>query len=890
MKRLLALILCLTVISAAAAIPASALSYGVDETSAYTEDTDADSVGDDKENREEDTDDPDDLEVTEKAEPDLARTGWSLLTEERFQTRMAEMRVKYPNGDIWEGVYYEDGMAKAWTCWAYSAQMLREFFGVNFYADGVYSKYMDYNVDDLCAGDWVRIDWDSHSIFITKVTGDGVYFTDGNGTGVYNQIRWDGFYSWSEIRSRFSYRLHLPGNNLKGSAPEDWLYTIDYNSNGGKGSMGSDTVKANGSFTLEDNAFTRSGYSFGGFIVRRSSDKKWYTTDGGWQTEESIFNNGYTYKVYPEGGSYTLGKPWIGGVYGSCTFTFFATWIPVYSIEYNANGGSGNIGSDEIKANDGFTLKNNGFARNGYTFAGYIVNRSYDDTWYTVDAGWQTKSDILDNGYTYKVYPEGGSYVLGSPWIGGLKETSAFTFYADWIPEKSSVEFMENYSGYNYLLGTDLGSDYSDYIYSRDTNVYSVSVDNKERLNNQASLKIVGRYVGCSGDDLAMVTSTNIGWGDGYSQQCTVGDEGEFFLRFCAKASVDGAKMYIRWGYSGSYKSVKLTKEWKTYTVIIPKNRFCGATLHPYFDKAGTYYLNSLALGDAGTSNVVPESGRWASSKRYVPLGEAIGEMPVPKRDGYTFLGWYTLAEYGTRITESTPITSSALRLYAHWAKNVSYTPVKTVRANGHVYELYDNKMGWEEAEAFCEKQGGHLISVDSAFENKLAYDMISDRQGYCWLGLSYDKSAKMWKWVNGEPLIFNFWYDQKFGTEDSGEYYAMMYPMNLCTTAYAGKWDKCRGSEYYRSYYGYYNSFFICEYDNMPYLGDADGSGSVDILDATIVQSKVVGIVVPFSDEKLMRGDVDRSGTLEVTDATFIQRYCNLIQTPFSIGSLIEE
>ena len=774
MKRLLVLLLCITTLLSVTSLPALAAEaqYRADDTATVSEVS-------------EDTDDEAEVdELTPKEDEEIADTGWSLLTEAQFSSKLDQLRAKYPDGDIWNGIYYEYGAYKADTCWGYACQMMYEVFGAMFYSDGIYSSYMDYD-SNVSAGDWVRIDLyggytsGTHSIFITKVTDKGVYYTDGNGTGVYNQIRWDGYYTWAEFNSMFRWRVHLPGNNLKG---QDTVYTVAYNGNGGSGSMSSETLAANGKFKLKSNGFKRSGYTFGGYTVRRSSDGKWYTTDAGWQTQSEIYDNEYTYKVYPQGNSYTLGTPWIGGINSSCTFTF----------------------------------------------------------------------------------------------------------YAQWVPDKSTVEFFDNYSGYNYILGSDLSSDYSDYIYSRDTSVYSVSVDSSERLNNADSLKIVGKSAGEMGSDLAIGTSTGLGWGNGYSQLCDVGDDQDYYLRFCAKSSVEGAKMYIRWGFSGSFESVTLTKSWKIYTVLLPKNRFYGAALHPYFDKKGTYYLNSLAMGIGRTTNVTPESGSYAADPVTVTRGSTLTSMPTPARSGYSFVGWFTEAEGGEQVTKSTPVNTVSLRLYAHWVKDVSYTPVKTLVSNGHLYELYDNQMGWEDAEEFCEELGGHLITVDSNYENTVAYDMISDRQGYCWIGLNYNILTDSWEWASGDWYIFNRWYKQSYATEYSGEHYAMMYPMNIGTTAYAGTWDKCVGSSARNSYYCYYNSFFICEYDSTATLGDADGSGDVDITDASVVQHKLIGAWVPYGEEQLMCANVDGDDSLTMVDATFIQRYSTHIEIPYIIGTRI--
>lgn len=708
---------------------------------------------------------------------DIAPSSFNLLTEEEFQLKLAQLRQKYPDGSVWEGIYYENGVYKAETCWAYACQMMYEIFDAMFYTDGILSKYKDYD-SNVNAGDWVRIDWDSHSIFITKVTADGIYYTDGNGTGVYNQVRWDGYMTWSEFNERFSWRVHLPGNDLVGT---------------------------------------------------------------------EVF----------------------------------------HTIAYDANGGSGRMSSQEIDPGDNFTLKENEFYREDHTFAGYTVKRSSDNKWYTSDAGWQSLADIYDNNYTFKIYPQGREYTLGTPWIGGITYSTIFTFYAQWLPDYSTVEFMSNYSGYNYLLGSDLGDDYSDYIYSRDTSVYSLSVSSAERLNNTNSLKIVGKSAGSSGSDLTFYTSTNYGYGDGYSTAGLVGDNKDMTLRFMAKSSVEGATMYIRWGFSSSYESVDLTTEWKTYYVSVPKNRYNGSALHPFFDTAGTFYLNSLTLGDDVNTNVVAEPEDWACSEELVARGGRISRLPVPHRDGYTFTGWYTAAEGGDQVTSTTVIEESRLRLYAHWSKDVSRTPVKTVSSNGHTYELYDNVMGWEEAASFCESMGGHLVTIDNASENTLAYNMISDRQGYCWIGLSYNTSKGQWQWVTGENTSYKNWYKASYGTDDSGEYYAMMYPMDLGTTPYASKWDKCVGSDYHCSYYGYYNSFFICEYDEATLLGDADCNGWVESVDATFIQ-RVIAESVSDGEAIRTRGDVDGDGRLSIIDAGWIQRYFADMYTPYKIGEVM--
>ena len=70
--------------------------------------------------------------------------------------------------------------------------------------------------------------------------------------------------------------------------------------------------------------------------------------------------------------------------------------------------------------------------------------------------------------------------------------------------------------------------------------------------------------------------------------------------------------------------------------------------------------------------------------------------------------------------------------------------------------------------------------------------------------------------------------------------------------------------------------------------LGDADGDGSVTILDATFIQRALVGIVLPSPcDEKA--ADVDGDGDMTIMDVTYIQRALVGIDVPYAIGDTLQ-
>lgn len=63
--------------------------------------------------------------------------------------------------------------------------------------------------------------------------------------------------------------------------------------------------------------------------------------------------------------------------------------------------------------------------------------------------------------------------------------------------------------------------------------------------------------------------------------------------------------------------------------------------------------------------------GTVTSSSKTVVYGSTYGLLPTPTRDYYTFDGWYTEKEGGTKVVETTPFNSASdVTIYAHWTPN----------------------------------------------------------------------------------------------------------------------------------------------------------------------------------------------------------------------------
>ena len=75
---------------------------------------------------------------------------------------------------------------------------------------------------------------------------------------------------------------------------------------------------------------------------------------------------------------------------------------------------------------------------------------------------------------------------------------------------------------------------------------------------------------------------------------------------------------------------------------------------------------------------------------------------------------------------------------------------------------------------------------------------------------------------------------------------------------------------------------------ENEVLLGDVDGNGVVNVVDATLVQM-IAAEMTTVSDERMKAADVDGNGDVNVVDATLIQQYAAEIETGYKIGEPIE-
>ena len=138
--------------------------------------------------------------------------------------------------------------------------------------------------------------------------------------------------------------------------------TVDFDANGGEGTMPTWTGKPNTSFDLPKNTFTREGYSFTGWNTGENGDGKPYSD----QNKASFAEN----------------------------TTLYAQWTVGPVITFVANDGEGTMGTQTVKPNEATALTANSFTRADYDFTGWNTAKDGTGTAYADKANITTNENV----------------------------------------------------------------------------------------------------------------------------------------------------------------------------------------------------------------------------------------------------------------------------------------------------------------------------------------------------------------------------------------------------------------------------------------------------------------------------------------------------------------
>ena len=137
--------------------------------------------------------------------------------------------------------------------------------------------------------------------------------------------------------------------------------------------------------------------------------------------------------------------------------------------------------------------------------------------------------------------------------------------------------------------------------------------------------------------------------------------------------------------YSQNYTDLNATFGFNKYNLIKHYFLYGKSEGRNPKDKTGKV---SLYPNKATVKNMTITNGYKVNLYANWKLGSVT--LPTPTRFGYKFLGWYTSAEGGTKITGATYTPTSNITLYAHWKLDSYYIDYK-VNDTGLTDRITDN-------------------------------------------------------------------------------------------------------------------------------------------------------------------------------------------------------
>ncbi len=200
----------------------------------------------------------------------------------------------------------------------------------------------------------------------------------------------------------------------------------------------------------------------------------------------------------------------------------------------------------------------------------------------------------------------------------------------------------------------------------------------------------------------------------------------------------------------------------------------------------------------------------------------------------------------------------------------------------GHTYQRFDTPSTWDEANAYCKAQGGHLATITSQEEQNAVASAISDgNMDVYWLGATaFDCEPE---WITGEQFTYdNFAEGQPDNAFDGYHIEMQKTPMSGLPQYSWGDTDAAG------EFFGLDRTGFICEWDEAAAseaeLGDLNGDGKIDAKDASMIlveYSKAsTGAESEFTESQKLAGDVNGDGKIDAKDASAVLAYYALVST----------
>ena len=227
----------------------------------------------------------------------------------------------------------------------------------------------------------------------------------------------------------FFVTLHYYGNFIYRVGLSDKTmirYTVSYDPGDGEGEMEDTSVHYGHEKKLRKNTFTKSGYFFGGWKIKRSIDNKVYgyrkySDKSEWIEENQadsyyLLNDEATVSKTTKLGKITL-TPFFINEYYTVTFESDADgYVPPMLVGYS----------------DVFALPQNSYSKHGYVFTGYSLSRDIDNKVFGYRKGSTKPMWVYEDDLTEKYLFSEGEEVTALTYDGSVTFTAEFILAFDY--------------------------------------------------------------------------------------------------------------------------------------------------------------------------------------------------------------------------------------------------------------------------------------------------------------------------------------------------------------------------------------------------------------------------------------------------------------------------
>lgn len=128
-------------------------------------------------------------------------------------------------------------------------------------------------------------------------------------------------------------------------------------------------------------------------------------------------------------------------------------------------------------------------------------------------------------------------------------------------------------------------------------------------------------------------------------------------------------------------------------------------------------------------------------------------------------------------------------------------------------YKVINESMTWHEAKEYCEKLGGHLVTITSKEEQNFINSLLNEDKNLYWIGLVSNNNN--WEWITGEDYKYTNWAkDEPNNDFNNTEDVVQIYGKNH-NDFYKGEWNDSRSDSGTMKFWKLTNVGFICEFEN---------------------------------------------------------------------------